>query len=1093
VADKDELSRFIAGKLNQSDADRIVHELANSPELRALFAELTQTNARECASENHDKLPAPTLDLTVQSTADPSNKPSIANYKMLQLIGEGGMGQVWIADQFSPIKRRVAVKLIKSGVDSKSIIARFEAERQALALMDHPCIAKILDGGTTERGQPFFAMELVHGTPITEYCDRHRLGLSERLQLFVQVCDAVQHAHQKGIIHRDLKPSNVLVGQYDDKPVPKVIDFGLAKALGHQSKLTDKTLFTEIGTVIGTLQYMSPEQAEIDAVDIDTRSDIYSLGVLLYELLTGSTPIERSTLKEIAILKVLQSIRELEPPRPSDRLSSEGKRISEISNTLRIEPSKLRQELRGDLDWIVMKALEKNRTRRYDTANGFASDIRRYLTDQPVLARPPSAVYRFNKFVKKHRFFVGSTAIVLIALFLGLVGTTLGLREARLQFAAATKAGEQARQAAKDAETAKVQEAEARRIAEDNFTRLRTAEAETMARVKDLEEITAFQQAQLSRLDPPKIAKGVQASLIQQVRSRIQSSKLEPESESQQLEELQRVVSRVNFLELTLSFLRDNIFQTAKETIDSKYKSQPVFRASMLNTLGRTTRTLGILDISEKAFVEALALRRENLGNTHVDTAESIWRLAGLRMGQARLQDAEPLAREALTLRRQLLGESHQDTLKSLADLGYLMVEQGKLSEAEELYLQALELRRSTLGEAHADTINSVNNLSFLLQKQGKFSEAEKLLSESLESSRRALGDNHQITMTAINNLATLYVRTSRVSVAEPLLREGLSLSKATLGDRHPDTLILTANLAALLLGKLAFHEAEPLLREAADGFRNAYGLDHPNTLTLTSNLARCLEGLGRLADAESLSLEALDASRKKLGNSHPLTLSILGNLGATIRTAGRPNEAEPLAHEAYSGMKKLLQGDHVDVLRESLRYGLVLADLKRWEEATQYLLPNARSGDIIATKVLLDCYVKSNQQESLKQIALELAEVQRQKNAPQTTTQADGLFEIGQSLHSIRAFELAEPLLQEAIDISNRASSEDWKVVWFSLWLAETWYGLHKNEQAASLMEKSYAQLVDRAGRIPEKERAAVLDEAKTLLRSHGLNVERR
>ncbi|MEQ1824697.1 MAG: serine/threonine-protein kinase [Pirellula sp.] len=283
----------------------------------------------------------------ISSLASGTPSRHIGNYKLLQLIGEGGMGAVWMAEQTEPVKRRVALKLIKTGNDSKPIIARFEAERQALALMDHPSIAKILDGGTTDFGQPYFVMELVAGIPITHYCDKHRLSLPERLGLFTQVCNAIQHAHQKGIIHRDLKPANILVGVYDGKPVPKVIDFGLAKALDHQSKLTDKTLFTEFGAVVGTLQYMSPEQADLDSVDIDTRADIYALGVLLYELLTGSTPIEVATLKQLALLKVLETIRDTDPPRPSARLSSSIHQLHEISGNRQIDPLKLQSELRS--------------------------------------------------------------------------------------------------------------------------------------------------------------------------------------------------------------------------------------------------------------------------------------------------------------------------------------------------------------------------------------------------------------------------------------------------------------------------------------------------------------------------------------------------------------------------------------------------------------------------------------------------------------------------------------------------------------------------------------------------------------------------
>ena len=461
-------------------------------------------NRIELLKKKEGSTAQPQVTKRIDSTIQPSQM--VGRYKLLQKIGEGGMGSVWMAEQQQPVKRRVALKFIKSELASKEVIARFEAERQALAMMDHHHIAKVLDAGTTDFNRPFFVMELVKGIPITQYCDENKLSIDDRLKLFVPVCKAIQHAHQKGILHRDLKPSNVLVTLYDGEAVPKVIDFGMAKATAHNMKLTDKTMFTEFGKVVGTLQYMSPEQAELNALDVDTQTDIYSLGVMLYELLTGSTPVDKATMETNAFLQVLEIIREKDPPRPSNRLSSSSiEATAKVSLNRKISLAKLHQILKGDLDWVVMKALEKDRTRRYQTANDFAQDISNYLSGEAVTARPPSTGYQIQKFATRNRGVVASLLAVGFVLLAGIVGTSYGFIRANQKTFEAEKhrklAEVQANETQKEREKAKESERLALNAKDESQTNERRAvEAEKNAsaesrRARDSEADAKFQLA----------------------------------------------------------------------------------------------------------------------------------------------------------------------------------------------------------------------------------------------------------------------------------------------------------------------------------------------------------------------------------------------------------------------------------------------------------------------------------------------------------------------------------------------------------------------------------------------------------------------
>jgi serine/threonine protein kinase len=566
----------------------------------------------------------------------------IGRYKLLEPIGEGGYGVVFMAEQTSPVVRNVALKIIKAGMDTRQVIARFEAERQALALMDHPNIAKVFDAGVTDAGRPYFVMELVKGVSIVKYCDQHRLPPRARLELFVQVCHAVQHAHTKGIIHRDLKPSNVLIALYDGKPVPKVIDFGVAKATGQ--KLTELTMFTSFGDVIGTLEYMSPEQAEVNQLDVDTRSDVYSLGVLLYELLTGTTPLEHNRVMKAGLLEMLRAVREEEAPRPSTRLGA-SEQLPSIAANRGIEPKKLSGLLHGELDWIVMKSLEKDRDRRYETASGFATDVQRYLSNETVQACPASATYRMKKFIRRHKVSVLTGSTVVAALVVGLVAASIGFFEARRQTRIAREHAAHA-----DLALAMVLNAEAKG---------NSKEAERLAR-----GALAIHKELFGDDDNPKVCSALHV--------------------------LAFVLAKRNPDE-AIALERESIRRRRKSVVPislAEYKEYPDLAPSLDNLAGLLLRKGEVVE-AEALYREALPIWRSFLGNDHVYVANTLDHLAASVRNQGKQAEAENYMRECLAIRERVLGHRHGSTVIARRSLIDLLKKQGKDAEVEKLIAAA--------------------------------------------------------------------------------------------------------------------------------------------------------------------------------------------------------------------------------------------------------------------------------------------------------------------------------------------------------------------------------------------------------------------
>ena len=832
-------------------------------------------------------LDAPALEsLFVHETTPLSEGPGtvIGRYKLLEKIGEGGMAVVYMAEQTEPVRRKVALKIIKLGMDTRQVIARFEAERQALAMMDHPNIAKVLDAGATETGRPYFVMELVTGVSITEYCDTNNLSTKERLALFIQVCNAVQHAHQKGIIHRDIKPSNVMVTMHDGVPVPKVIDFGIAKATNQ--KLTEKTLFTRYAHLIGTPAYMSPEQAELSDLDIDTRSDIYSLGVLLYELLTGNTPFSEEEFRKAGYLEMQRVIREQEPAKPSTKLSTLGETLTDIAKHRGCTPDLLRRAVRGDLDWIVMKSLEKDRVQRYETANGLAEDIRRHLGDEPVTAGPPSRLHWMKKFVRRHRALVAGVAAVMVVLSGGIIASTIfalrAEREAKISKAVSAFLNEDLL-AAVDPEKAKSPEVTVRYILDAASENL-----EGKFKGSPLAEATVRQTLgkTYGKLGEYKTAE--------------------------------------SHLERALQIRREQLGKEHPETLNS------------MNNLANVYQDQGRYDEAEQLHIKALEIRRRVLGQEHPATLSSMNNLAGVYLDQGRHDEAEQLNMKTLEIQRRVLGEEHPDTLASMHNLAWVYRQQGRYDEAEQLNIKTLEIQRRVLGEEHPATLSSMHNLAWVYRLQGRDEEAEKLNIKTLEIKRRVLGEEHPSTLWAMTNLAVVYRDQGRDEEAEDLRIKTLEITRRVLGEEHPDTLTAMNNLAGVYLDQGRHDEAEQLHSKVLEIRRRALGEEHPSTLWSMKNLAWVYELQGRHDEAEQLLTETLEIQRRVLGEEHPDTLVSMHALALVYGGQGRYDEAEPLRIKTLETQRRVLGEEHPDTLTSMSNLAWVYWHQDRYEEAEQ-------------------------------------------------------------------------------------------------------------------------------------------------------------
>ena len=725
--------------------------------------------------------------------------PKIGPYRILQLLGEGGFGSVYMAEQSEPIRRRVALKVIKAGMDTRQVIARFEQERQALALMDHPAIAQVLDAGATDTGRPYFVMELVKGEPVTGYCDKHNLPVVARLELFAEICAAVQHAHTKGIIHRDLKPSNILVAVEDGQPRIKVIDFGIAKATA--GNLTDKTLYTEHRALVGTPEYMSPEQAE-GSLDIDTRTDVYALGVLLYELLTGTTPFDSRRLRSAAAGEIQRILREDEPPRPSTRLSQSEETLSTVAAHRHTEPKKLSSQLRGELDWIVMKALEKDRQRRYETASGLAADIQHFLAGEPVLAAPPSAAYRLRKFVRRHRAAVSAAALVAAALIAAVVGISW------------------------QATVARGQRDKAERVAEFMAEMLRGVEP-GVARGRDTTMLTEMMNAAAERIERGELARAPEAEL-----------------------QLRGTIGTV-FRELALYDEAAKMLTPAVPLARALHAGDAAETAEAVGSLAQLLDDRGDIAAAEPLYREALAMDRRLFPGDDPRVATDLNNLGQVLSDKGDLAASEPLQRQALEMRRRLYPGDHEDLAESLNNLGQVVSARGDLPAAIALFREALAMSRRLYPGDHPRVAGGLNNLSVLLKNSGDLAGAEPLARETLEMRRRLFPGDHPYVATGLNNLALILQERGDLVAPEALFRESLAMRRRLYPEGHVSIATDLNNLAGLLLERNEPAAAEPLYAEAAALYERTQGGGFWRTGIARSGLGRSLTALGRFAAAE--------------------------------------------------------------------------------------------------------------------------------------------------------------------------------------------------------------------------------------------------